>query len=270
MGTGQSGQAVLELAALTRVAGWSSEHWLSQMALLAPVPGARAQLVTALRFDPALRQSFLSYLASKQSDGGLVFELAQASRLAAAPQEIESWQQAMIDQKLKAADVEEAFRIWAGALGLNARRSNKLVLGGEFKGRELPGPFGWQLLKDGPGAAERSNSGLQIAYYGREGAELARQLLRLPPGRYQLRAEVAGSMRERSAISFRINCLQNNSELLTQQLAKIMALGGSAGGEFTVPGNCVGQWLTIAGTPSEFPETENIVLERVAVERVRP
>jgi hypothetical protein len=145
-----------------------------------------------------------------------------------------------------------AWRVYSG-FGLNQRAGQYV----QDPGFELANgylPFAWRLADDPRLSATRlatpgGGKGLVLAVSAESGrsGEVARQLLRLPNGAYELSAaagRVATSASERPAISVR--CLANGSEpLIVLRPAASGAGRQGLRGHFVVDRGCEFQWLAV-------------------------
>ena len=118
-----------------------------------------------------------------------------------------------------------------------------------MRGQPGMAPFNWYFPATTSGVAERSPTGLQVEFYGRDTAELAGQLLTLAPGRYRLSVIAEGAADgEGSKLSWTLECLQSKARLGELVLTKVSYSPRRLGGEFTVPAQgCPAQWLRLIG-----------------------
>ena len=175
----------------------------------------------------------------------------------------------LVGRLIEKGEVQRAHRLWLRFTGSGAG-SDELLYDGSFRNPGRPGPFGWQLLEKGGGVAERgSRPGLVVSYYGREPAELARQLILLPPGQYRLASKFSGNVPAgRSALRWRLACLKGAGELLNHPLGQVTSRTTELTADFAVPTGCAGQALTLVGNPPEFSKTENVRVHEVRIRRV--
>ena len=111
--------------------------------------------------------------------------LALASPVSAQPDS--TWLPVLLDNLVKAGDYAKARAIWASVSGIDARSPARCCSIPDFSKPAPPPPFNWALASSTVGLAERQPGGrLHAIFYGQEDGALARQLLVLPPGRYQL------------------------------------------------------------------------------------
>jgi hypothetical protein len=138
-----------------------------------------------------------------------------------------------------------------------------------FQGLPGPPPFNWKLTAGNAGVAERGQGGgLQVEYYGRAPLELASQMLRLVPGRYRLAARVEGDASgEGARLAWRLLCAGGGAEIASLPLRGINYSPRVVAAEFTVSSGCTVQTLRLDGTPSEFPEAQNVTVGEISISR---
>ncbi|MDP9412565.1 MAG: hypothetical protein M3Q08_00355 [Pseudomonadota bacterium] len=267
---GRVAEAATELAVLARlVPAAAGELFIPQLAFYADDVANRDAYARVLAAHPQVRQALLQHLIAIGEDPDLVIELAARSGQSTPREKDEAWQMPLVQRLVDRGEVQRAYRLWLRFTGSGAG-SGKLLHDGSFRAPPRPGPFGWQLSDQGGGVAERGNRpGLAVSYYGREPAELARQLIILPPGRYRLASKLSGNVPAgRSALSWRLSCLDGGGELLNHPLGEVTSRTSQLAADFIVPSGCTGQWLVLAGNPPEFSKTENIWVHEVQIRRV--
>jgi hypothetical protein len=111
---------------------------------------------------------------------------------------------------------------------------------------------------------------LQIDYYGRDDAELASQLLMLPPGRYRLAIRAEGDAEgEGSVLSWQVQCHPAKTALAALPLRKLAYKPRVIAVQFVVPAsNCGAQWLKLVGDAGEFPKAQNATITALQIEAV--
>ncbi len=267
---GRVAEAATELAVLARlVPAAAGELFIPQLAFYADDVANRAAYARVLAAHPQVRQALLQHLVAIGEDPDLVIELGVRSRQGTASEEDEAWQMPLVRRLIEAGEVQRAYRLWLRFTGSGAG-TGELLHDGAFNQLPRPGPFGWQLSNQGGGVAELGNRpGLVVSYYGREPAELARQLVLLPPGRYRLISKVSGNVPAgTSALSWRLACLRGGGELLNRPLGEVTARTRELTADFAVPSGCTGQSLVLVGNPPEFSKTENVRVHEVQIRRV--
>ena len=266
--TGRTAEAALEIGALTRLISRAADVLVPELARMAEQPKQRRALMVALRRDPSLRNSVLIHLAEKGADADMILELAGPAAAAARPT-ADSWQKVLIDKLADRGETARAYRLWLASGGRGEAGAKGLYDGG-FRG--LPGlpPFNWQLFATADGVAERApGQGLQVTYYGRQTAEMGRQLLMLQPGRYRLRFIAEGDASgEGSKIAWRVTCHPGSATLVELPIAGVKSNPRTLEGGFVVPSSgCAAQWLTLTGLPAEFPSEQNVIVRDLQIVR---
>ena len=98
-------------------------------------------------------------------------------------------------------------------------------------------------------------------YFGRENADLASQLMLLPPGQYQIRMTASNDAAEGSSLEWTVTCVPGKAVLASVSLRAATASGKRLGGTFTVPRQaCAAQWLKLSGTAKEFANSEQVTI----------
>lgn len=146
-----------------------------------------------------------------------------------------------------------------------------LVRNGGFESADGDAPFDWAMTSEADLAAlregrrdGRGNALSLIAYNGRSG-EVARQLLRLAPGNYQLRFEAGGvpaDLLDRPRVAI-VCAREMGRELVTVRPAVPTSQAAVAGARFVIPRECSWQWITIflsgsGPAPETNPWIDNI------------
>jgi hypothetical protein len=226
------------------------------------------RLLVLLRTGPAWRQAFFERLVHDSASRSRAVYLMQG-QLNASNQGDRYIARAAFSRFLSQNDPAQAFALYDVIAGVSpAARAAPVRDGGFDHDGELP-PLDWQLTADENLAGIRqgrpdqtSNAALFVYSQGGQSGDAARQLLRLGPGRYQLRARVgnlpAGATGQPG---LRLECV-SGARLLGGTFREI-----GAGQAFAVPGNCPYQWLVIAGGGVEgdqpLPWIDDIAIARV-------
>jgi hypothetical protein len=98
-----------------------------------------------------------------------------------------------------------------------------------------------------------------MEFFGRKSGSLARQLMLLRPGRYQIGLSAEGSASgSGSQILMQVTCHGSDTELVKLPLQGLTSAPRRLSAQFTVPaGGCAGQWLVFAANAAEFPEVQS-------------
>jgi hypothetical protein len=253
---GKTEEGLANLIAIARLSPSISSPVVPALAQFARSPGAIQKIRQAFIQNPTLSDAVLNELAADPSNARLIFSLAQQdvrSRGALRP-----WQQRLVDSTLAAGNVGLARAYWSR---FNAvRNEESLVYNASFEARPASPPFNWALMTGSAGMAEFSPSGgLSIVHFGREPAQLARQLILPAPGQYSVRSEFLGAL-ERGRLEWRVQCLDG-----TQAQVLPADVQGST---FRIGQGCSGAWLDLYAVPSDTEARLDITLRRVAVKRI--
>ena len=265
--TGRTADATLEISALNRLMPRASELLVPELAKMVSRKEQRATVTRVLLQDPELFNAVLAHLAKNNADPDLVLELAAAQpRSNVAVQR--DWQALLVDQLVKRGDPGRALQMWQ-SFGGQPRAAGNGVYDGSFQGKPGLPPFNWAFFANPGGIAERSRGGgLDVIYYGRDRSELAKQLLTLAPGRYRIRfGAEGGSSGEGGNVAWQLKCEANKNSVLDMPISNVTSTPRTYSAEFTVPGGCAAQWLTLAGVPGEYPTEQTITLRDLVIER---
>lgn len=262
-------EAASEITILARLLPQATPVLTSELAKFSEDPKSRLALGKVLRTDPGTRHAVLSHLAQKGAGREVVLSLAQASgALPGSPND--SWKADLLNGMVGTGRIKEALAVWQGFADVKQREASKAVHDERFGG--LPGapPFGWSLLTNSAGLAERrAGGGLEVEYYGRADADLASQLLVLGPGRYRLSVRAEGEAIEASSyLAWRILCHGSNAAIAEMPIKNLTFQQRVISADFAIPATgCSAQWLKLVGVPAEFPKTQAVVFPEVRVGR---
>jgi hypothetical protein len=156
---------------------------------------------------------------------------------------------------VQSGQVEAAYDIWAALVGKQPRPLERLRDGAFTE--LLPPPFGWELRSGRDGYAEFQSPGIAGEAYGRQRAELARQLLVLPSGNYQLAVDAD---QENPLVEILVRCLAG-SEIVRMRLER----QGINAVQFAVPEGCTAQWLEVSARPNDPPTASSFRITSIAI-----
>lgn len=159
---------------------------------------------------------------------------------------------------------------------LNRSRGVSLLRNGDFaRPNRLP-PFDWALT-DEPEVSAQSRvvpavsdrPVLELRADSGHGGRLARQLLRLEPGRYMLRWQTGTIQGFRAAkLAWSLSCAGGGGPLLSYEFQPSAPRGLESGAAFQVPGaGCPAQWLELSAQTSFEPETGSGWISAVTLTR---
>lgn len=253
LGTGRYAQAGSELAVILRLVPDASAALVPQIAQLAADPKTSGGLSLLLARNPSLRDTVLARLAAVGADPNLVLTLAAQSGSGGNPANPPEWQHVLLGKLVGAGQIARARKVWLASIGGGAVPADG-VYDGAFRGAPGAAPFNWELVTDAEGVAERvSPPALQVDYYGRNPALVARQLLQLAPGAYRLQFRADGAAKgEGSRLEWTVGCVGAPAPLLKLPLKDIVSAPRTLAAPFTVPNaGCAAQWLRLDGIPGD-------------------
>ena len=164
--------------------------------------------------------------------------------------------------------------------GQASRSSRQLVRNGDFDPDRGLQPFDWDLQDDGGLGArieprEGGNPALFLVAATERSGQVARQLITLAPGRYQLTAlvgSVAGEASERPQLS--LHCAARSGSGFAAPVADLRFPAAPAGGRrvtlrFEVPGrDCPAQWITLEVSSGLDPAGAEAWIDRIGLQRL--
>lgn len=265
---GRAEAAAQDMTILSRLMPDVQKVFVPELARLAIDPETRPALRQALASDPAMLKGLLQYLAQKNEKPSIILELAGPNPPVVTEADAADWRKTLFNSMIAKGNLEGAHLLWARFAGVPASQTSG-VYDGDFQ--KLPGlpPFNWSFSSSDIGAAEPDKrGGLQVEYYGRTAGELASQLLMLKPGSYRLSFHAEGAVDNlQHRLIWRIQCNRSNATILELPLSGITYSGKNVAANFTVPAQCNGQWLRLAGEPTEFPKIENVLIRNLKIQQ---
>lgn len=244
--------SILELEAATRLQPGSRLTVVPAIAEMAKHPHGEAIISKLLEERPQIRSLVLQSLASDISNIALLLRLAQS---AGSDPEEQNWKNIAVNALVADGQIARARRLWAAWNNHDPRvpLTDPTFAGGAVE------PFGWAILSDPAGVATRAEGGgLEVVFFGRDQATFARQLVTLVPGRYALSTSYEGGP-PGDQVFWNLRCRQGQA--LTQvQLSQL--------GLFEVPPGCDAQWLELVAIPPAEPQTVELTVRAVKLERV--
>jgi hypothetical protein len=261
LSTGRSPEAGTELAVILRLVPDASAALVPQMAQLASDPKTGQGLAALLGRNPQLRDTVLTRLAAAGADPDLVLTLAARSGSGRNPAAPPDWQHFLLDGLIAKGQVARARQVWLASLAGRGAPPAVGVYDGAFRGAPGAAPFNWDLVSNGEGAAERvSPPALQVSYYGRNNAMLARQLLLLGPGGYRLQFRADGAAKgEGSRLQWTLACTGAPAPLVQVPLKDIVSAPRTIVATFEVPASgCAAQWLRLEGVAGDVAAEQDV------------
>lgn len=252
-------------------------HGLKEIAVLAVLTPGGAQGVAPFvasfareeRNRPAVRALFarnpdiasatLSMLATDAANADTILALTDPS--SRGPDS--AWAPGLLQSLVDAGRYAKAQALWASLSGLRLA-PDALLYDASFTDPLPPPPFNWALTSSPVGLAERQPGGrLHAIFYGQQDGPLARQLLLLAPGRYNLTMRVTGLGGRAGALSWSLTCAKASAPLATIDLAA----AESAPWTFSVPASCPAQWLALSGTASDVSRQADVTISGLRLSR---
>lgn len=261
-------EAAEEMAALSRLIPGAGTLLTQAVARMVRDPATSTQAIAILRTRPELENAVLEDLAGSDADPNLILGIAGPS-LSRAGRATPPWEQPLLERLVARGDLAQALRLWGIFTGLTGQHGDKLLYDRDFRGLPGPPPFNWKFSTGGAGVAERAKGALQVAYYGRDDAELASQLLVLPPGRYRLTVHAQGDASgEGSRLAWTVGCDSGGEPLVQLPLTGVASAPRRFGAAFTVPAaGCRAQWLRLKGVSGDVATAQNATISGLSIDR---
>ena len=244
----QNGNAagLRDVAAVARLAPGGTEAIAPYLAAFARQEQAWPAIRAVFADNPQIRDSVLSALSNDPANLRQVVALGGTYDPAKAP-----WLRGMINTLVEKQQYQQARRLWERTAGIAAGSGKVGIFDANFRNSQALPPFNWELTSSSVGLAERQSGRLQVIFYGQSGGTLARQLLLLPPGRYQIAAPATGGGPS-DLLFWQVRCASGRQPA---EIARAQARSGRLA--FNVPADCPAQWLELIGRASDFgSETE--------------
>lgn len=210
--------------------------------------------------NPPWRDDFLQYLHGRTDHLGVLANLAVLLQRTSGPltqDELAFLYRDLIGAGQFSVVTEVRRRI-------NRPASDALIQDGDFEDDESRRvlPFGWRTL-DAPGAStqivqddgERGGKALRVEYNGFAQGELIEQMTLLRPGRYRLQGRWRSeTVQNDLRVEWTMTCAHTNAPLQDQQTTPFTATStawAAFRSSFTVPSNCMAQWLRLSPVPGD-------------------
>lgn len=238
-----------------------SDDWSAMAVHYALEPGGTGELLELLKADRIWARGVVGELNKTYPDLPFLLEL---NRLA------KNQQGAFLQRILTDMGPEVAFEAWISLVGASEPESMRWPFDPEFEGLDAPRPFNWAV--NNVFTEMNSGEGLFAVYRGRGQTVLARQVLMLHPGMYQLVVDYSGQTHEAAgSLVWEVSCLGAPSKIA------ILALDNPRGGDarssldLEIPENdCAAQRLVFKGKPGQYPGRTRIVTRSVRIEALAP
>lgn len=243
--TGRITAALIEMQALVNLQSRGIEAFVPALVGFARTPGAVPQMKAFFARYPLVESAVLSVLALDAANADLVLALASARKSDL------NWRGNLVSALVNDGQYARAHATWARLSGTRAIAG---LFNPAFADIAAPSPFNWDFPASSEGVAEPDGKGgVDVLYYGRAEAILARQLLLLPGGHYRLAMSVPDTAGEAGAIRWVVRCARP-----AKMLARLPLRAGPISGGFAVPDGCDAQWLELQGVPNDLPRTTEL------------
>lgn len=247
---GRITDALIEIQALVVLQPGSAEVFVPALVNYARTPGSVPELRAFFKQRPGLEPRVLSLLAADPANADLVLSLATVAK----PNP--DWRGILVSALASAGQYRKAYAVWEKLSGVRAAHG---LFNPAFAKLDAPMPFNWHFPETADGVTEPDgHGGVEVLYYGRAGAVLARQMLLLGPGTYGLSLRVADPAGEVGAIRWALRCANAD-----RKIVEIPLRAGAVGASFTVAADCPAQWLELVGVPGDVPRTTELTLSRL-------
>ncbi|WP_458388853.1 hypothetical protein [Sphingomonas sp. F9_3S_D5_B_2] len=256
--TGDAPRGLREVAVLARMIPDGIAALSPYVATYARESRNLPELHALFRSDPQIEDATLGVLATDPANSDLILQLATPRRTGQA----RPWADRLLLALVKSGDYAKAADVWTSVAQVK-RAPGALIYDTAFKDAAAPAPFNWTLTASAAGLAERQGGGrLHVLYYAQEDGVLATQLLRLAPGKYRIAMQVSGQAG--GTLGWTVTCANAQTPLLGVRLAPRI------NSSFEVPAGCTAQWLQLAGTAPELPQSVDVTISGLRLTREQP
>jgi hypothetical protein len=246
--TGRVVAGLNEVRVLVGLSDKGAEAFVPMLAAYAKAPGSAVHLKPLFHQHPGLESAVLSLLAPDVGNADLILSLADRSRRN--PEWLALFAVTLVQNKQFA----KAYEAWKDLSG--SRASPPGLFNPQFAASKVPPPFNWAYSETPEGVAEPDGKGgLEILFYGRANAVLARQLMMLDAGTYQLSHTVADVTGTAHNLHWTVRCAKPDRLLADAPLRP-----GSTSFTFQVPDGCEAVSLELGGVASESPSTTGLTI----------
>jgi tetratricopeptide (TPR) repeat protein len=250
------------------------KHFIPALIKAAAYPQGREALATVLAGEPDWRAQFVEMAGAGGMSSSAARDLYQRIAARKPSKDLALERQLIFQTQASSGDFEGARQTWLQGLPRDEQGRNALLFDGTFRGLKAPKPFSWTFTDTTQGRAEPAKDGnrtyLDVAYFGGSNAEVAEQVLALPPGRYTLHQQTRAEGMDAAATSriyWRLNCLPGGLSLTTLPLPLVNGERVSSA-TFNVPASgCPGQKLSLVAEPGEVARAVNLQVLQLEVRR---
>lgn len=260
-------EASTEIVALDQLVPDAQSVLLPILASLIEQPATQAAAIAAIPEGSRLRLELAQTVAREQLGPELIIALQDAP----IRQEIDETYRrriaSLILPYVQSNNIDAA-NLLSRYFYPGAERSSDLLTDAQFSGYPGP-PFGWELDSRQGGFAELSDNQLWVSHYGRSAWTVARQVMHLPSGSYQLSYSVAEGSLGQPNLAWRVDCLASGAQLLDLPLNPAPTFGLTPTDHFTVPDHdCALQRLVLAARVDDTPSTKRVAFSAVEITQV--
>lgn len=256
--------AVEQLALLTRLGNPEGHKMIEGLGMAIASPAQVDEAIAAFDAHPELYRDFLLGFSARAKPPATAARLA--AKLPAGVTADPYLRQVVLKFLVEAGNYGEARALWQRH---SAPAAKGWVYNPEFAASSASPPFNWEFNENEVGAAERSQDGLSIVFYGRESGALASQLITLPAGNWRATIAYGTELVEggdAGVIVLRVRCA--GSTIVIGELPLSARAGNSAKAAlaFTVPtGQCPAQLLAVEGVANEARTRQEVRIRRIYV-----
>ena len=257
--SGDARSGLREILALSRLAPHGIDTVAPYVALYARNKATWPQLRELFRSDANLEDASLSKLAADVNNADTVLALADWGHVVPGT----AWLPTLVNSLVANGQYGRARALWAKQWKVNLQ-PGQTVFNPGFASSKAATPFNWELVSSSIGLAEGQAGGrLHVIFYGQQDGTLARQMLVLQPGTYNLTMRVGGDPARLHSLNWSVRCDKNDKP--------VAALGLDAIGQrpltFTVPAGCTAQWIELSGVSGEIAQQVDATIANLQLKR---
>lgn len=217
------------------------------------------QIRALFRSQEGLEDGVLAALAGDAGNVDALLAVADSRhRRADSP-----WLPVLLNSLVADGKYTRARSVWASVSGAKMA-PGALIYDPGFSSPEPPPPFNWTLTATNVGLAERQpGQRLHVIFYGNQDGVLARQLLLLRPGKYQLQMKVFGSPAYPEALRWSIRCDKASEPIAIAPLPNL----ANRGLVFEVRGDCPAQWIELTGRAGDVAQQSDVTMGALSLTR---
>ncbi|RHW16651.1 hypothetical protein D1610_14760 [Sphingomonas gilva] len=276
----QPEKAIVEAEAAMRLSPQLTPQLAPLLPAIASTPAGEAALRRSIANNPSWRSYIVREGRFANDAPGLVFALVNQASLRDPVKQRLAEQSRFLWRLINQGDYDTALLAFVNLLPASEVSRTQPVYDSEFDGKPGPPPFNWSLS---PGRVDRAvikpdNNGggvLQVEFYDDRNAQLALQVMLLPPGRYRLQTIASsGTGIGDGGLAWQLVCHRPSQRGRPTSLARL-SLGGLSNtpqnhsAQFEVPQqDCAAQVLTLDTARSTTPAARRATINSVTVEQL--